>query len=123
MTSEGRPPLGDIKVGDRVHVTRHTRELYEGVVTKVARVWITVARVGAEEWSQDRFRKDTQDTGDAYGSYTRFETPEQYAWSRRESAAYAFLREQKIDVFTGPWAKRRPELANIIRRHEGMEEL
>lgn len=120
---EGRPPLGDIKVGDKVLVrTDRPNRDYEGVVIKVARVWITVARVG-NEWSQDRFRKDTQLTGDAYGLSTWFETPEQYAWARRESAAYAFLREQKIDVFTGPWAKRRLELANIIRRHEGMEEL
>lgn len=121
--SDERPSLGDIKVGDKVRIrTRGSRfeKDEEAVVTKIARIWITVET----EIRSYRFRKDTQTADDrTWGLADYFETLEQYAWSQRDQAAWKFLREQRIDAFTGPWAKRRLELANLIRRHEGLEEL
>jgi hypothetical protein len=121
--SDERPPLGDIKVGDVVRVRTSSRWSadYEATVTKVARVWITVRREG---WTREfRFRLDDQTDGTKIGSPDRFQTQAQYAWFLRQSQAVSWLREQRIDAFIGPWANRRLELANILRRHEGLEEL
>jgi len=125
--SDQRPGLDDLKVGDLVHVRTYSTYFpdYRARVVKINRVWIEMTRdVGYTPSYVPtlRFRKDTQRTG--YESTADwFETEEQYAWSIREAAAREFLKEQRIDVFSGPWAGRRLELANALRALLGLEAL
>jgi len=125
--SDQRPGLDDLKVGDLVHVRTYSTYFpdYRARVVKINRVWIEMTRdVGYTPSYVPtlRFRKDTQRTG--YESTAdRFETEAQYAWGVREAAATEFLREQKIDLYSGPWAGRRLELANALRALLGLEAL
>lgn len=128
MTNE-RPPLGDIKPGDKIIIFRRLvrgGEEIQAEVTKVGRVWITAVKssgYGAEY----RFRKDDQTDGSKEGYRTVFRTPEQHAWVQRALAAEEFLKEAGIRVNKfeqeGRYVDNKVTLANIIRRHEGLPEL
>ena len=123
--SDQRPGLGDLKVGDVVHVRTYSRHSadYTARVVKINRVWIELHRVDSPYPPRPlRFRKDDQTDG-ASICPDRFETEAQYAQSIREAAAFQFLREQGIYPYSGPWAKRRVELANAVRALMGLEAL
>jgi len=105
-----KPELGRVSVGDTLFVI-HPGHRYRStltarvVVTKVARVWITVEEINEvssfrETW---RLRLDTQGGG-TYNSLTRFVTEAQLLWEQRVSAAEKVLREAKVAPnFDSPW--------------------
>jgi hypothetical protein len=129
-----KPELGKVAVGDQLLVIRPFNRYRADndpipvAVTKVGRVWIEAAeanqvRSQARTW---RMRLDTQNEGGQYSQQDRFVTAEQYAWEQRRNAADAYLRE--IDFMPGfksPWRAedRRLDLANLLRRHDGLPEL
>lgn len=102
--SNERPPLGDIKVGDKVIVVRPSPKgrsvvPIEANVAKVARSWIEIQRPGftAMVW---HMRLDTQDEGNKDYSYynSRFLTPDQYAWEEKLRKSDATLRDAGISL-------------------------
>lgn len=96
------------------------RQAQRYVVTKVARVWITVRPEGDEDrnhWLDKRFRLDDHTDGSGIGAPDRFYTLGEWAAREREDAADVFLRDQGIQVgYDSPWRARKAELADIIRR-------
>lgn len=108
----GRPELGELKVGDTVWVEEPRYRLSKDAppavlaeVASIARVWITVTRKGDSHPREWRFRLDTQDEGDR--RYTQhnahFRTPAQQLWRWAVSEASTYLREQRIMLDRGPW--------------------
>lgn len=121
-----RPELGPVAVGDEVIVThgdRH-RSVKEtpAVVVTVGRVWVTLEAVGGGYLpSHGRFRIGDQLEEGTTGYRASFATPEQHAWSKRQSAAREYLRENRIEVHGSQrWADDLVTLANLIREHEGL---
>jgi hypothetical protein len=123
------PELPKLAEGSRIIVIEggwnRTHE-YDAVVTKVARVWITAEQDTAQlprhrrEW---RLRMDDQTDG---GDHAHFYTPEQWAWKKRDAAAREYLDEElgrAGTVRSSRWANDPVTLANIIRKHEGLEPL
>jgi hypothetical protein len=86
-------PATDVKVGDEVTVYMQVRGYEEtGVVTSVARVWITVKAL-----REYRFRRDTQYEGkNDFGC--RFKTPEQAEFDQHLRQAERVLRDHRVDV-------------------------
>lgn len=107
----------DVKVGDTVIVYERLNRGHseqQGIVTKVARVWITV-----DTGRERRFRRDTQMDGAEIGYPAQFFTPAQWVEKQQADEADAYLREQGIEVgWTSPWRGREIELANLIRSAE-----
>lgn len=106
-----KPDLGPVNVGDRLLVISKTyngkdKDPIETVVTKAARVWITLTetyqvRSMARTW---RMRLDTQDTADGTNYRDAFRTPEQHAWHVRISEAWTALTAAGINPSYGsPW--------------------
>jgi hypothetical protein len=123
---EGRPELGEIKVGDTVWVQEPSHRRSAGSppavlaeVASVARVWAVLKRKDDDghprEW---RMRLDTQDEGDRrYPQYNAaFRTPAQQLWHWASTEASTYLREQRITIDHGPWdsAAGKIKLARII---------
>lgn len=117
----------DIKVGDPVVVSPSRygcKEPVQAVVTKVARVWITVSEPlvvrHPREW---RLRRDTQDSGDRnYPQHnSRFYTLPQWADHLEEERVRKILREHRIDI--GPHSPLyqneafKAELADLVNKH------
>ena len=134
-----KPELGKVAVGDHLLVLRssHGRgprpDPIDTVVTKTGRVWIeleeTAARpvnVGPRIW---RMRLDTQSEAgprEQQQYAISYVTAEQHAWRQRVAAVDAYLREVKVRLdHDSPWndADRRIALANLLRAHDGLEEL
>jgi hypothetical protein len=129
-----KPELGKVAVGDRLLVipARYGRTQPEPrlvAVTKAGRVWIDLEAVGDDSWRSQtwRLRLDTQDAGSGYSNRDRFVTPEQYAWEERRSSVSTYLREQGITVeSSSPWRLEEDGLlilANLLRRHDGLDPL
>lgn len=147
MGAHDRPKAGTLTVGDTVIVLptrmgqRNDRSVpTRAVIVKRGRVWIDVeAEEGgtALAYYDRRFRLDTQHNGS--GNTTtrgRFVTEAQYAWDLRRTAVGEYLRgigitvERTIRVrdfnvpsVAGPWYGRELELANLLRRTEGLDPL
>jgi hypothetical protein len=128
-----KPELGPIAVGDHMLVIPATyshkpSEAIEAAITKADRVWIELEEVNPRPsrpraW---RMRRDTQDDGTDGIRRNRFLTHEQYAWHERRQAAYVYLMSTGIRLEgSSPWSEpdRQVELANLLRRHEGLPEL
>lgn len=126
-----KPPLGRVAVGDRLLVipNSHERgkaEVVPVTVTSIGRVWIDLAEVTDGRPRTWRLRLDTQDDGKTGAYHDRFVTPEQYTRQERQSAAYAYLREQRVLPSEGsPWRteERMLTLANLLRHHDGLPAL
>lgn len=132
--SSTKPGIDHLKVGDEVVVIQesyHSEDrLIPARITKINRVWwefeeIEQVRSFKRTW---RMRKTTQCEGDHRGEWygARFVTAEQLAWEDREKAADRYLSEIRI----GFWECRIPkeqlskvDLANLIRKHLGLEEI
>lgn len=97
-----RPALGTLKVGDKVIVIepmhRQPNREYDGIVTKVARVWITVEHEYGMYPREARFRLDTQDDGNGSTYRWRFVTPEQRAWDGLLAGARAVLADAGVEI-------------------------
>lgn len=117
-----RPETGDIRPGMEMFIRRSSNDqrgrpesdrYIPVTVTSAARVWVVVTS-GTREW---RIRRDTMDEGTKYsGSNALLVTPEQRAWSIRESEAWKYLDEQGLlPSLRSPWNKRLQELADLIR--------
>jgi hypothetical protein len=127
----GRPELGEVTPGQTFiktggyHRSRHTRMR----VIKVARIWVSAvpeekAEAGSwTEWDIEKFRKDNQTDGGETGARTVYYTEAQYDWLKRESLANEFLREAGIECWRGRYNEDKITLANLIRVHEGLEEI
>lgn len=134
-----KPELGPVAVGDHLLVLprsygRGSRpEPIDAVVTKIGRVWIDLESTAprpvnarAQTW---RMRLDTQsDAGpkEQQQYATTYVTAEQYAWSQRNAAVEAYLREVKVRLdYESPWnePKRRIVLTNLLRAHDGLDPL
>lgn len=124
-----RPPLGELKVGQKVVVRRSLNDMrgrkagdryIPAVVTKAARVWVEIGKPGAPEWSvyRWRMRRDTQAEDSLFsGSNASFATLEQHAWDETQTWALGVLRDNKIDILPGsPWRGREMELAGMISK-------
>ena len=126
-----RPTLENLRVGSAVLVLEAVYRRHAGltsprpgVVTKRARVWITVALLEVRRFPHEyRFRLDDQSDGaDSY--QTRFRTPEQYAWDQVQETAFVYLKEQQIHVSSyTPWRHRLVELARAVWQLEHPEEV
>lgn len=117
------------QVGDLLMVitgTQYTPD-YRVRVTKTARIkFETVPANGSSQfatvWRKDTARKD----GWSASSGPRIVTPEDYRDERRRSAAHTYLR---TEVGIPSWDLKRTSLidaltlANLIRKHLGLEEL
>jgi len=125
---KGRPELGELAVGQDVIVylssndsRRKTRDQTRvpARVTKAARVWIELERVGDGYPKTWRMRRDVQGEGTQYpGSNAHFATKEQYEWDETAAWAHGILREQGITVeHRSPWKNREIELADLIAAH------
>lgn len=121
-----KPPLGPVKVGDRLLVipaarNNRIKEPVEVTVTKVGRIWAEFAEVdGPRSW---RLRLDTQHDGGAGSVHDRFVTFEQRAWENRMRLVDAELFDAGIRIdHSSPWREeeRRIALANFIRQHNGL---
>jgi len=97
-----RPTLGTLSKGDKVIVIEPMRRQpareHAGVVTKVARVWITVKHEYGGFPREARFRLDTQDDGGDSNYRWHFVTPEQKAYDDRMNAARTVLRDAGIQL-------------------------
>lgn len=127
MTSV-RPGTDHLKVGDPVllaqSIYRRGHEYHEAVITVQNRVWWTV------EWYDSRMdrvhsikvhsvKRTTDDN-----RYDFFTTQERIDWQQREAAAREYLHEQGIELHRSKrWSDDRLTLANLIRRHEGLDEI
>lgn len=110
--------MGKVEIGDTVIVKiRNDRLDRRYVVTNVARVWITVRPEGEMRAGRDRrFRLDNQTDG-CPDAMARFYTLDQWADVQRKNEAWAFLRDQGVDVRRdGPWWGREIDLADLIRK-------
>lgn len=126
----------DVKVGDEVFVTvpgsggrwGKSEVGIKACVTSAARVWLTITecepREGLRLSREWRMRRDTQteswtNNTPGGGVYkVHFYTPAQWEIKQRLDAAYAFLREQGINILPeSPWydAAKRIELADLIK--------
>ncbi|WP_035796383.1 beta barrel domain-containing protein [Kitasatospora mediocidica] len=129
-----KPELGKVAVDDQLIVIRPFNRYradnapIPAAVTKVGRIWIELAQVNqvrSQSWTW-RMRLDTQNEGAQHSQSDRFVTAEQYAWEQRVAEANAYLREvDLVPGFKSPWyaEDRRLELANLLRRHDGLPEL
>ena len=101
-----------LRVGETVIIHAPGQTESEAVITKIGRVWITVGKGFRER----RFRRDDQTDGSNYGHRSRFYTRAQWAEHQQQVAAYAFLRNQGIEIrYDSPWHGRETELAAIIK--------
>lgn len=121
----GKPDLGKVSVGDIVWVREgygRNRSWRKAVVTKTARVWITVMTAGG--WPREmRFRLDDQSDGSGYSIGSYFYTVEQYEWLRAEEEAIEYLRSVGI-YDTSRLKASLATIANAIRTAmEGVEDM
>lgn len=94
--------VGDLLVVEPCNFTRGPIEPVEVMVTKAARVWLEMTKVGEEPnygntW---RMRRDTQNSGNTkysqHNSY--FFTPEQFAKRQQAQVCRRILREHGIEI-------------------------
>lgn len=120
-----RPPLGELKPGQKVMVRRSANDMRRrpaedryipAHVVKVGRVWATIA--ATEKVIEWRMRMDVQNEASPYsGSDSSFLTLEQYAWEETRTWALGVLGAMKIDILPGsPWRGREVELADLLTR-------
>lgn len=110
----------DVKVGETVKVVEYNgrrangENSREAIVSKVARIWITV-KVG--DWGRElRLRRDTQTDGSGFGYPSRFYTLAQWDERERQEEAKEFLREQGITVeYKSPWKDREVDLSAMLK--------
>ena len=127
MTS-AKPGVGHLRVGDSVllarSIYRSEPEYHEAVITAQNRVWWTV------EWHDSRWNRTNSvrvhsvkmTTDD--NRYDFFTTQERVDWQQRQTAAREYLREQGIEIYKSKrWGDDRLTLANLIRRHENLDEI
>lgn len=120
-----------VTVGDEVIVIvpyRNRSETVPAIVTKAARVNLEITKKLSDTASYPtvwKMRRDLQsepwnDNTPGGGTYqASYMLPEEYAAQEREREASMWLKEQGIDVaYVSPWADRRHELMNIIKRAE-----
>lgn len=112
----------DVKVGEKVMVNPgassyggRRREPIEAVVTRAARVWLTIES-SRYVW---RMRRDTQrESSSSINAMhqARFLTLEQYAVVRARAAAFAALAEHGIRLkLDSPWRGHEEELVSILQ--------
>jgi hypothetical protein len=122
-TTPAVPAVPLVALGDTIIAQgRGDRRTRRYVVTKIARVWITVR----PEWITDprdrgfsdkRFRLDDQTDGNREFP-VRFYTLDQWEAIQLRGRAIEFLREQGIEVRPhGSWWDRETELADVIAAH------
>jgi hypothetical protein len=130
-----KPELGKIEVGDRLLVIPARMSRFADTtprrvtVIKAARVWVDLVaeedqdRLHPRTW---RMRRDTQDEGTSSNYNDRFVTQEQYGWEQRARAAEEYLTEIDLQLsWQSPWTKgdKVIVLANLLRKHHGLDEL
>ena len=106
MSIGPRPSLpDDFGVGFPVIVIQPGRSgrRIEAVVTKAARVWITINRTDGESWPVWRMRRDDQREKVYAGIPTRFATPEQLAWDDRVREARKVIQGERIEIYRSSW--------------------
>lgn len=132
-----KPGIDHLKVGDEVVIVdkfhRSEDRLTPARITKTNRVWWEFEEIitGAVAWNRPRtwrMRKTTQCTGDFRGQHygDRFATAEQLQWEDRENAADRYLRDIRIGFRECRIPQDRlnkVQLANLIRKHLGLEEI
>jgi hypothetical protein len=125
--SSERPGIAHLQVGDEVlFQSASGGEWWPAVIVEQKRVWwlleVTREVAGHEISRAVRMRADTQTDGSRFPH--RFATPEQRAWDRRRVEADRYLTSVGVDVrHSARWRNDRVTLANLIRAHEGLEEL
>lgn len=128
-----KPGIDHLKVGDEVVVIetsyRSGERFRPARITKINRVWWEFEEIITDPntvrnpvtW---RMRKTTQRTGgyqgERYGD--RFATAEQIAWEDRNRAADRYLREIQLEAWRCKVIDK-VTLANMIRKHLGLEEI
>lgn len=126
MTAATEPEMGRLSVGDELMVSardgRRTLNVRVRVV-KVGRAWVDVEALDGAHLPHYylRFRMDTRASESGHG---RIYTDEQWAWSRRVSAAHSYLAEIGVQAdFDSRFRNDPLALANAIRRGLGEDEL
>lgn len=108
MEINERPALGDIKPGDKVLIRRSHDDMrgrgdadryIPAIVTKAARIWITIKPTADDRWVEYRMRRDTQaEQTQYYDGRRSFVTPEQAEYDDRIRAVDAVIKDAKVEL-------------------------
>lgn len=129
--SDKRPEIPALKVGDTLTAIPSRGANYEVTVTKIGRKWGYAVRTEhyGSAYGQTDIKFDLKDGWLDGGNYTspgRLLTQAQLDWHERESRATEYIKthltRHTFDL-KPQWRDDLVELANILRRHEGLEEL
>ena len=125
--NDEKPGVAHLQVGDVVllggPLYRSGYEYVQATIMAKSRVWWTV------EW-YDSIRDavgsvkvhSVKMTTDDY-RYDIFTTQERIAWDERQAAASEYLNSQGVELYrSARWGNDKLTLANLIRRHEGLDE-
>lgn len=128
--TNGRPPLGAVKIGTPVTVTdpnARANQRTDASIIKASPVWLTIQETDVTGRSPRtwKMRRDSQNEATGYGhGGCYFRTTEQQAWENATNHAYAYLRDYGIRVdSTVPHQERRAlalTVANLLRQHNGL---
>jgi hypothetical protein len=136
-----RPAMPPLKPGDRLTVRHNQRYARvrdgEFVVIRVGRKWaylvaaddrnLETSLAQGEAWNETKIDKQSgYMDGGQYSSPGRAYTDEQLAWDERRKSAEEYIRATLCNPYhlKERWGEDRyVELANLLRRHGGLEEL
>lgn len=123
----GQPGLDHLKVGDPVLLGRKLyragNEYYEATITAQNRVWWTVEFYNSIRDIVETVKVHSVKLTTDSHVYDFLTTQERVDWGERQSAAWKYLLDEGIETHRSKrWNNDRLTLANLIRRHEGLDE-